>query len=173
MKLKIIVYLLVILSAFGAISCIDRYDEDYEEYLKEQEELHQKIYAQFVVDSTLIESYLEANDSVAEFDVAYGIFYNIHEQGSDNHPSLGSIVKLAYSGSLLDGTVFDATPTDSTVQFFLGNLISGLQVGLQKIGSGGKISLYLPSVYGYGTQAKETIPANSVLIFNVDLISVF
>ena len=175
MKRKYLLYvILAILVGFTVSSCLDSNDEEYQQYLEELEAQQKKVYAQYQVDSTLIEDYLLTNDSIAEFDSTYGIFYHILEPGSDYHPSLTSVVTVQYKGMLLDSTtVFGQTEEDETVQFLLGNLISGWQIGLQKIGSEGKIILYLPSVYGYGESESESIPANSVLIFDIDLVSFY
>ena len=44
--------------------------------------------------------------------------------------------------------------------------------GFQKVGEGGKIDLFIPSERGYGEQGQQTIPGNSVLLFNVELTKV-
>jgi FKBP-type peptidyl-prolyl cis-trans isomerase FkpA len=54
----------------------------------------------------------------------------------------------------------------------LGQLIVGWQKGLPLISSGGKITLYIPPSLGYGSAAAGSIPANSILIFDIELISV-
>jgi FKBP-type peptidyl-prolyl cis-trans isomerase FkpA len=51
-------------------------------------------------------------------------------------------------------------------------LVAGWQEGLPLIGVGGKITLLCPSALGYGSQAKTKIPANSVILFNIDLIKI-
>ena len=175
MKLKYITYSIVaILIGLTVSSCIPNYDEEYQQFLEQQEAHRKRIYEQYVIDSTLIVDYLETNDSIADFDSTYGIFYHILETGESYHPVLTSAVTVKYKGMLLDSiSVFDQTEGDETAQFLLGNLISGWQIGLQKIGSGGKIILYLPSVYGFGELESNNIPANSVLMFDIDLVSFY
>jgi FKBP-type peptidyl-prolyl cis-trans isomerase FkpA len=70
---------------------------------------------------------------------------------------------------LTNGTVFDQSLTNP-VLYPLSQLIAGWQIGLQLIKSGGKIRLFLPPSLGYGNNAVSSIPANSVLIFDVTII---
>jgi FKBP-type peptidyl-prolyl cis-trans isomerase FkpA len=74
---------------------------------------------------------------------------------------------VKYTGRLTNGSVFDSS-TGAT--FALANLITGWQQGIPYIGKGGKITLYLPPSLGYGSQASGSIPANSILIFEIELI---
>lgn len=150
--------------------CLDKQDDAYEEYLKELEAYQQKVYEQYLTDSLLIVDYLAANDSVAVFNETYGFFYNILVPGGETHPETHSMITVKYKGMLLNGTVFDQTEPDEEVQLYLGNLIAGWKIGVPLIGTGGKIVLYLPSVYAYGETSYATIPANSVLIFEIELL---
>jgi len=72
---------------------------------------------------------------------------------------------------LIDGTTFDQTGS-SAVTFQLGQLISGWQLGLPLIKPGGKIKLYLPPTLGYGSRTVGSIPANSILIFEISLVAI-
>ncbi|HET8828665.1 MAG TPA: FKBP-type peptidyl-prolyl cis-trans isomerase, partial [Pelobium sp.] len=69
-------------------------------------------------------------------------------------------------GKLLGGASFDQ---GESKQFLLGNLIAGWRLGIPKIRTGGKIRLIIPSGYGYGDVAKQGIPANSILDFEIEL----
>lgn len=171
---KILIYTsFAILAMVSFTSCLDDNSEEWDKYLEELEEQRKQIYDQFLVDSLLIVDYLAEHDSLASFDEENGIFYNIIEQGSDFNPTIRSIVEVKYRGMLLDGTVFDETEEDETAALQLSQLIGGWQLGLPKIGVGGTIILYLPSFYGYGKIAYKTIPANSVLIFQVELLGLY
>jgi len=80
-------------------------------------------------------------------------------------------------GRLTNGTVFDQSPAGGTKTFTLGGLIPGWQKGIPLISSGGKITLYIPPSLGYGSvDVKQNniviIPANSILIFEIDLVAV-
>lgn len=99
-----------------------------------------------------------------------GFFYIIHRQGDDTkRPSICSNVRVSYTGRLTNGTQVDAS---NNASFTLGNLIPGWQEGIPLIGEGGSITLYLPPSLGYGAQARGNIPANSILVFQIDLLAV-
>ena len=120
------------------------------------------------------EKFLEANakkDGVVTTES--GLQYKIIEAGNDVKPGPQDTVWVRYKGSLLDGTVFDQVAEDAEpIRLTLNRVVAGWTEGLQLIGEGGKIDLYLPSELGYGEQGNQTIPGNSALIFNVELTKV-
>lgn len=83
------------------------------------------------------------------------------------------MVAVKYKGMLLDETVFEETTEEETASFLLSTLIAGWQIGIPLIGIEGKIILYLPSYYGYGISGSGDIPANTVLIFEIDLVDFY
>ncbi|MEL6141809.1 MAG: FKBP-type peptidyl-prolyl cis-trans isomerase [Bacteroidota bacterium] len=125
--------------------------------------------SQAEIDQRLIEDYLAANSLEADRD-ANGLYYRIEDPGGEARPNINSSIEIMYRGELLDGTVFDQSPEGQSRTFALGGLIPGWQLGLQRIGRGGKIHLYIPSRLGYGARVQDLIPANSVLVFEIDLI---
>jgi FKBP-type peptidyl-prolyl cis-trans isomerase len=100
-----------------------------------------------------------------------GLYYQILSQGSGPAPTFSSICTVRYTGKLLNGTIFDSQTT-TPVSFPLGNVIAGWQAGLSLIQKGGVIRLLIPSSLGYGCQANGSIPANSILYFDVELVDV-
>lgn len=128
---------------------------------------------QFNKDVDTIKAYLKANNLVAAQDSVTGIFYNIVAPGNgrDSVKYNMTKVKTLYKGWLLSGTVFDSTGTTPR-EFYAGEVIVGWQFALTKITKGGKIRVYIPSYYGYGRQARQGIPANSVLIFDMELVDI-
>ncbi|MBX2947119.1 MAG: FKBP-type peptidyl-prolyl cis-trans isomerase [Cyclobacteriaceae bacterium] len=120
-------------------------------------------------DIQTIDSYLEDNSITAIADPS-GIRYTIDIEGDGVEPCLEYTITVMYKGKLLStGAQFDAS--SSPVSFPLSNLILGWQVILPKIKAGSRITLYLPSGFGYGSAASGAIPANSNLIFEIDLIN--
>ncbi len=115
-----------------------------------------------------LKAYLDANSITATED-SRGFFYIIGAPGSGTHPGTCNSVTVNYTGRLTSGAVFD---TNNGVNFPLANLILGWQEGIPLIGAGGSITLYLPPTLGYGSQAVGSIPANSNLIFTIDLLGV-
>lgn len=96
-----------------------------------------------------------------------GFFYVIINPGGSDKPSVCDDVKVNYVGRFLNGTVFDQA---NGASFGLQKLIVGWQEGIPLIGAGGKIRLYLPPTLAYGSTASGSIPANSNLIFDIDLL---
>jgi len=121
------------------------------------------------------ETYLKENgtkDSVVT--TASGLQYKIISAGTGVKPQVQDTVKVHYKGTLIDGTEFDSSyGRGEPVKFPLGGVIKGWIEGLQLVGEGGKIRLFIPSGLGYGEQqAGPTIGPNSTLIFDIELLSV-
>jgi FKBP-type peptidyl-prolyl cis-trans isomerase FkpA len=120
------------------------------------------------IDQSIIEQYITTNHLNATAE-PNGLYYVPLMQGTGPNPTINSQVTVTYKGYLTNGTVFDQST--SPVSFPLGNVIPGWQEGIPLMQKGGKATLLIPSALGYGSQANGSIPANSVLIFDVQLIS--
>lgn len=104
---------------------------------------------------------------------ASGLQYEILKEGSGAKPTLQDQVKTHYHGTLIDGTVFDSSvERGEPISFPLGGVIQGWQEGLQLMSVGAKWRFFIPSALGYGNRATGSIPANSILIFEVELLDV-
>jgi FKBP-type peptidyl-prolyl cis-trans isomerase FklB len=106
---------------------------------------------------------------------ASGLQYKVMKPGDAKAPVIGPTdeVTVNYRGKLVDGTEFDSSFTRGvplTIQ--VGNVIKGWQEGLVLMKPGASYELYVPPDLGYGSQPRPNIPANSLLIFDVDLLSV-
>ncbi len=97
---------------------------------------------------------------------ASGLFYVIDEPGNSEHPTGLDVITISYTGTLLNGDVFDSNPSFT---YRLDQLILGWREGIPLFGKGGKGTLIIPSNLGYGSQAVGSIPANSVLVFDIEL----
>lgn len=127
--------------------------------------------AQFNTDTKLIQDYLTGHGITAQQDSVYSIFYRIDSMGTGISPKIGDTIQVTYTGRLLNDSIFQKT--DSVVTFLLNqNIIPAWQICVPKIKSGGGITIYSQSYYGYGNAAQPGIPANSVLIFDVQLHNV-
>lgn len=86
----------------------------------------------------------------------------------------GSVVSVQYTGKLDDGTVFDTSVGKAPIEFPLGQgyVIPGWEQGILGMKVGGKRLLIIPPSMAYGAQANGPIPANSTLIFEVELVGV-
>lgn len=118
---------------------------------------------------TQLEAYL-ASASITATKHCSGMYYTIDVAGSGSAATICSVVSVKYKGQLTNGTVFDQAT--SPVNFQLGGLIEAWKKGIPLIKPGGKIKLYCPPSLAYGSQAQGPIPANSILIFEVELVSV-
>jgi FKBP-type peptidyl-prolyl cis-trans isomerase FkpA len=117
-----------------------------------------------------LQAYLGTNGIVATQHPS-GFFYSIETPGAGVTAGLCNSVTVKYVGKLTNGTIFDQTTT-SPATFTLRDLIVGWQKGLPLIKPGGKIHLYIPPSLGYGATANGQIPANSNLIFDMELVAV-
>lgn len=98
------------------------------------------------------------------------LYYQITDSGYGKIPDAQSTVSVQFTGTLLDGSVFDQSATPVTIK--MTNLIDGWQQGLSLLKKGGSIRLIVPSYLGYGCTAQKGIPANSVLYFDIKLADV-
>lgn len=102
--------------------------------------------------------------------------------GDGTEAKLGDTVSVLYVGRLQDGTVFDssAAHNNEPLKFTLGaqGIIPGFQIGVNGMRVGGERLLSIPATLGYGAQdvkdpsGKIIIPANSTIIFDVQLVKV-
>lgn len=118
--------------------------------------------------------FLEANkkkDSVVVTES--GLQYIIRASGSEVKAGPKDTVFVHYKGSLIDGTVFEQTqPEDPSARLTLDGVVRGWSEGLQLVGEGGKIRLFIPASLGYGEYGTRGIEPNSTLLFDVQVDSV-
>ncbi|MBO9584162.1 MAG: FKBP-type peptidyl-prolyl cis-trans isomerase [Flavobacterium sp.] len=116
-----------------------------------------------------INDYLTKNNLTAQKS-STGLHYIITQEGTGKQPTLQSNVTVTYKGTLTNGTIFDQNTTGAT--FPLNKLILGWQEALPLFKEGGSGILFVPAHLGYGSSKVENIPAGSVLIFEIKLITV-
>ena len=111
---------------------------------------------------------LPATGGVKPFEVTdSGLHFQVRKAGSGANPSDADVALINYKGTLQDGTEFDAnqqTPLE------VAKVVPGFSEALKKMQRGGSYRMCIPSALGYGAQAAGPIPANSVLVFDVDLL---
>ncbi len=96
-----------------------------------------------------------------------GLLFQTIKAGTGASPTATDVALINYKGMLRGGTVFDA---NSNAPLPVGRMIPGFTEGLKMMQRGGSYRLCIPSSIGYGDQANERIPANSALIFDVELL---
>ena len=105
---------------------------------------------------------------------ASGLQYKVVKEGNGKMPKDTSKVKVHYKGTFLDGKVFESSiDRGQPIEFPLNGVIKGWTEGVQLMKEGSKYIFYIPSDLAYGERgAPPTIPPNSVLIFEVELLEV-
>ncbi len=140
-------------------------------------------------DKDTIEAYLKENNISAK-ETESGLRYVIIDEGQGAKPVAGQKVRVNYTGNVLGGGYFDTSNKSiaeekgiynaqrepyEPIEFALGQraVIPGWDEGIALLSEGGKATLYIPSGLAYGPRARgENIPANSILIFDVELVEI-
>jgi FKBP-type peptidyl-prolyl cis-trans isomerase FkpA len=102
-----------------------------------------------------------------------GLLYHVDSQGEGDKPAATDTVKVHYKGTLTDGTEFDSSyKRNQPATFPLNQVISGWTEGVQLMPVGSKFTFVIPPELAYGSQANPSIPANSTLVFEVELLDI-
>jgi FKBP-type peptidyl-prolyl cis-trans isomerase len=102
-----------------------------------------------------------------------GLYYKIIEPGTGPKATRADKVTVHYVGTLPDGTTFDSSrERGQPATFPVSGVVPGFGEGVQMIGEGGKIKLYIKPELGYGSRPAGKIPPNSFLVFDVEMIEV-
>jgi len=137
------------------IGCGETYSEKHKENFNSQ------------IEEYLLSQELEFNKTES------GLYYHIFEQEKDTIKSsqllMNDEVLFYYTGSLIDGEVFQEIDEKDALQFKVKELIYGWQEALQLISPMGKIKIIIPPHLGYADNETGLVPANSILIFDLTL----
>lgn len=104
-----------------------------------------------------------------------GLQYEVLTPADGAKPKAEDTVKVKYKGTLIDGTEFDSTDKNNNgepIEFPLNRVIKGWTEGVQLMGVGSKFKFTIPSDLAYGENGTGPIPANSVLVFEVELVGI-
>jgi hypothetical protein len=131
-----------------------------------------KLRYQNMAASTAFFEQLKENKNVVS--LPSGLRYEIVKLGTGAVPQPGQLLSMHYTGALVSGQIFDNTrergqPAELVLQD--GVVIPGMFEGLQKIGIGGTIKLYIPPSLAYGDQGSQVIPPGATLIFEIEVLS--
>ena len=136
-----------------------------------------KLKKQSEAESLAFFAKLKTNKNVVE--LPSGLRYEVIKQGEGPAPTATDTVKVHYTGTLVNGTVFDSSREPrqpgapvTPVEFVLNEVIPGWTEGIQRINQGGQIRLYIPADLAYGEQGRPGIPPASALVFDVELLEV-
>ncbi|MCH8216605.1 MAG: FKBP-type peptidyl-prolyl cis-trans isomerase [Planctomycetes bacterium] len=119
-------------------------------------------------------AFLEANKVKEGVRVtASGLQYQVIKSGSGPKPKKTDRVRVHYHGTLIDGKVFDSSVNRGTPsEFPVNGVIKGWIEALQLMETGAKWKLFIPPELAYGEPGRPSIPPNSALIFEVELLEI-
>jgi FKBP-type peptidyl-prolyl cis-trans isomerase len=148
--------------------------QEFEATMRQRAEARQKVLMEKA--SAEGKAFLEANKSKPGVQTTEsGLQYQIIEEGTGAQPKATDTVRVNYTGTLVDGTKFDASADHGggPVEFPLNRVIKGWTEGFQLLKVGSKAKLFIPAELAYGEDSPApTIPPNSTLIFDVELIEI-
>jgi FKBP-type peptidyl-prolyl cis-trans isomerase FkpA len=128
-----------------------------------------------MAEITNVQNYLQ-NHSLAATQHCSGLFYRIENAGSGAAPGPCSDVTITYNTYFFNGTVIEQQASPTGVS--LGISIGAIRIAIPLIKAGGRIVFYVPPSLAYGAQdvtdqnGNVIIPANSYLVYEINLISV-
>jgi len=102
-----------------------------------------------------------------------GLIFQSLKEGDGAAPAASDKVKVHYRGTLVDGTEFDSSyKRGEPAEFPLNGVIPCWTEGVQLMKTGGKAKLVCPAAIAYGERGVGSIPPNSTLVFEIELLSV-
>ena len=118
--------------------------------------------------------FLEKNKTAEGVKVtASGLQYQVMKEGDGAIPKKEETVKCHYTGTLIDGTKFDSSvDRGQPAEFPVAGVIPGWTEALQMMKTGSKYKLFIPAELAYGPAGRPGIPANSALVFEVELLEI-
>jgi FKBP-type peptidyl-prolyl cis-trans isomerase FkpA len=126
------------------------------------------------IDQTTFAPELEI-DLSAMTQTGTGLYLQDLEVGTGEAAATGDRVQVYYRGWLANGTLFDSRQAPSPpieLRLLPGQVIAGFGEGVRGMRVGGVRRLIIPPALGYGNQPQGIIPANSILVFEVELVAV-
>jgi FKBP-type peptidyl-prolyl cis-trans isomerase FklB len=120
------------------------------------------------------ETYLAENKSKpGVVTLPSGLQYMVLQEGTGAKPTMSDNVKCHYTGTFIDGNVFESSYSNNQpITFNVGQVIRGWTEALLMMPAGSKWRLFIPSDLGYGDVDRGTIPPGSTLIFDVELLEI-
>lgn len=100
---------------------------------------------------------------------ADGVQYQVIKAGDGPKPTANDIVLVDYKGSLIDGSVFDASQPGHPAGLPVAGVVPGFSEALMLMPKGATYRVWIPPQLGYGPETKGPIPGNSVLVFDLTL----
>jgi len=151
---------------------VEKYGNMINEYFAEIRE--KELMERFGANKREGEEFLAKNKASEDvITTASGLQYTILKEGKGPKPTYGNRVKVHYTGTLLDGTVFDSSvERGEPAVFGVGQVIQGWVEALQLMPVGSKWKLFIPQELAYGENGAGQIKPYSVLVFEVELLEI-
>lgn len=131
----------------------------------------QKVYSyQLKIDTTTIGGYLRARDIQTQIDPS-GLRYVVTQPGNSGVVNSKDSVELNYTVQIMSNN-YVVDQSQSPIKFLFTDLIMAYQIGLPLITEGGSITIYSPSGLAYGPIVSNTVPANTNMIFKLQLVKI-
>ncbi len=121
---------------------------------------------QAVIDDQAIHDYFLLRGLPLPAKDPSGLYYEITNPGTGPHPTLTSNVSVGYTVYSLDDLELQSFPSSYSA---LNTRIDAWQIGLQKIGKGGSITLYVPSALGFANSGNGVVGPNTVSIYKITI----
>jgi hypothetical protein len=125
------------------------------------------------IDDAIIQKYLTDNAITNAQKKPSGLYY-VPVTTNPTAPAtvVGRSVRVVYTGTFMDGRVFDSATSPFTFVLGRGQVIQGWDEGIALMHQGDKAILLIPSALAYGPSGRSTIPPNTVLRFEVEVTNV-
>ena len=102
-----------------------------------------------------------------------GLQYEVITMGTGEKPAATDVVKVHYTGTMIDSTKFESSlDSGEPAQFIVNQVIPGWQEAIQLMPVGSKFKFYIPYELAYGEQGQGPIPPFSTLVFEVELLEI-
>ena len=138
---------------------------------KRQAEQMKAMYGKNIDDGEKFLAENKKRDGVQE--TASGLQYEVITMGTGAKPGAQDVVKVHYTGMLMDNTKFDSSvDRGEPAEFGVNQVIQGWQEGIQLMPEGSRFKFYIPYELGYGEQGTGPIPPYATLVFEVELIEI-
>jgi FKBP-type peptidyl-prolyl cis-trans isomerase FkpA len=138
---------------------------------KRQAEQMKKVYGKNIDEGEKFLAENKKREGVQE--TASGLQYEVIKMGTGPKPGPEDVVRVHYTGTLIDSTKFDSSLDRGTpAEFGVNQIIKGWQEGIQLMPVGSKFRFYIPYELGYGESGTGPIPPYSTLIFDVELLDI-
>jgi len=148
---------------------------DFEKQQQEMMKQYTEMVEKFKKDEPdKIKKYIDSN-KIKVKPTSTGLYFIEIKKGTGPKAEKGDTVSVSYTGKLVDGTTFDASPADKPIKFPIGTgaVIPGWEEGIGMMKKGGKAKLIIPSSLAYAEKgAGQIIPPYTPLVFEVELIDI-